>query len=411
MIRKLSRKLIPLSFRDKWRPLLFLAHDLKVSVWRVQGPTRRGEASVLTADAECELNPLVRRFFTGPVDRVPLGKVPVWRLASFLRKFESGSDLTLVHFDKIAARVAFRCGFLDKPDWLCVPDWIGATMDVPEDVNALGRLSSSVKDDLRKVRKQGWETTESHLDPDFENFYTTMYLPLMAARHGEDATPRRHDDLHEQFLRGHLIWISEGGSKLAGAVVERTGDTLHFVAVGTRGGDESLVRLGALAALYVSAIQHAKAEGCKNLNFGGCHGWMNDGLLAYKRKWGMKLGVQPHHRKCTLLRWNRWTEAVGEFLEETSVLHEEGNSLTAIAATGAVDGADSAEMRRLDKLVRMPGIGHVVLFSPHGWLPDVVAPAGAVLASGNLSARDLISPPSRNPVVVHYRINAIPSIL
>ena len=151
------------------------------------------------------MNYLIHCFFESEPQREAVSNVPVWNLTRTLQRWRTTVDLTIVCVDRLSARPFFGA------DYLAVPEWVGATLTVPEDLTALARRSRHLKDDLRVVRRNGLTSDITHAESDFEVFYHTMYVPFIRNRHGEHAVIRNIDWLRRTFCHGGLQWIRRDG--------------------------------------------------------------------------------------------------------------------------------------------------------------------------------------------------------
>jgi hypothetical protein len=104
------------------------------------------------------------------------------------------------------------------------------------------------------------------------------------------------------------------------------------VASGVLDGRTDLLRKGAVAALYVHAIQHARRQGCAKVFLGGSRPSLHDGLFRYKNKWGAAVCEHPEVHMAMLLRWNRLEGPVAGFLSHTSIIHLDRDGLSALWA-------------------------------------------------------------------------------
>lgn len=239
------------------------------------------------------------------------------------------------------------------------------------------------------MHRRGMQMSLSQTEADFDLFYRTMYLPFLAGRHGGLARPKDEDWLRSSFRRGKIIWVVQGEEKLAGVVIEVGHGALHFWAVATRDGDPGLMKEGALAALYLFAIQHARDQGCSYVDFGSCRAFLADGILRYKRKWGMEMRPKLDNQNVLLIRWPVWNETVSAFLADASIVHEDGPALRLVTAAGKSDPASQAEADRIYRSVFMPGISRFVIVNSAGWEEKVVPPGSTVLTDGLPSAAQL----------------------
>jgi len=368
---------------DALRTAASIIRNRAMPVTLLEGPTRMSRAAVLLAGSSHTAELLMSHFFSGEVQTTQLATVPLWRLDSYLRKMSCDVDFTMASVNKLSAKLFFQ------PDCLSVPDAVDIGLKMPEEIEMLWRGKHSVKEDLRLVRSRGMQMALSQKEADFDLFYQTMYLPFIAGRHGDMARPKDENWLRASFLRGKIIWVVRGEEKLAGVAIEIAHGVLHLWALGTRDGDPGLMKQGALAALYLYAIQLARDEGCSYVDFGSCRAFLADGILRYKKKWGMEMRPRLDNRNVLLIRWQEWNDAVSEFLADASIVHEDGMDLKVVTATGKSGLAGQADADRIHHSIFMPGIGRFVIVNAGGWEEKAVAPGSTVLADGSPSAAQL----------------------
>ena len=352
-------------------------------VARMEGATRNGRAAVLVAGSGHAADLLLRRLFPGGARSRDIAKVPVWRADSYIRKMASGADLTMICTDKLSDRLLFRS------ECLRVPDSIQVGLRTPEEIETLWRSNHSLQQDIRLVRSRGMEMSISREDADFEMFYRTMYLPFLTARHGDMARPRDKHWLHDQFLRGKIIWALREEERLAGVVVTVQDRVMHVLALATRHGDPGPMKGGAVSALYLYAIEHAREQGCSFIDFGISKGFLGDGILRYKRKWGMEIRPAPYNQSFVRIGWAAWNDTVAKFLEDAAVVHQNRDVLRVVTASVQVRPGSQADAARIHRSVFMPGIDRVVIVNSAGWEENIVAPVGTVLLGGRPGAAQL----------------------
>jgi hypothetical protein len=166
-------------------------------------------------------------------------------------------------------------------------------------------------------------------------------------------------------------------------VFEVTKDALSTRAYGTRDGYAGLTKKGTASALYFHAIRHAIQRGCPFLDLGGCRACLTDGVLHYKRKWGVHVRIRPGNPFYTLVRWAAWNPAVATFLTETPLLHQNGYSLTAITALSLEKMAAQADADKIYRTLHIPGVAEFVIVNAGGWSTDIVPPPSTVLIGGS----------------------------
>jgi len=277
-------------------------------------------------------------------------------------------DLMIIRVDRISARLFFG------DDYLVVPESVGGRLSVPVDLKRLARQSKSVKNDMQRVRRL--TSSISHVVSDCDLFYHTMYLPFLRQRHGDFAVVRSEHQVRRAFRRGGILWVHREEERIAGAVFEVRDRVLHFVALGISGDRLDLVQRGALAALYIFLIQYAAAYGCLEIDCGGSGPILNDGLLRYKAKWGVRLtraNVQHHY----LVRWEAPNHVIRLFLRRLPLIfNSPRGGLCGLTAAWIDEAAElHAETAAIQRSLLTEGLEKLFIMAPSGNLHgDVVRP-------------------------------------
>lgn len=375
LIRHLPQS-VDTALRRWCYPAVLLAKSTRVCVARIRGATRFGQASVFVAGPEPWASDLPRRMFRGSPQQSPAGETPVWKADAVFRELAEHADLVVARVDTLSSRLFFDCCYLR------VPEWVDTILFVPDDLDALVRSNHSLREDMRVVRHSGLTASISRSEEDFEEFYSSMYLPFVRGRHGALAWPSNRESLFKCFRRGGLIWLMQADERVAAILFEQVGDVLHLPAEGTRNGDVSVLKNGVVSALFFHAIRHAIECGCRVVDFGGCRPCLSDGVLRYKRKWGMEVRVRPRNQFYTLIRWRRWNAAVAAFLSDVPVLHQNGCGLSAITSAGLPQPGVQADVDRICHAVHFRGLKQITIVNEAGWAPGVAPPPSCVLVAG-----------------------------
>jgi len=273
-------------------------------------------------------------------------------------------DLSIARVDRLSTRLFFR------KNNLVVPESIGSRLVIPNDLETLVRANRSVKEDMRIVRRDGLTSEVSHDQHDWEIFYHTMYLPLMRRRHGDSAVIRNVHQLRRAFRRGGLVWVRRGKDRIAGGLFEHRNDVLRWLALGTAGGDVTLMRRGALAALYYFEIKLAHERRCTAIDFGGTPPILNDGLLLYKKKWGIQFVESSSTPYDLVIRWESPNEQLTEFLTRTPVIVRRDGGLAGVTALTPQAGIGRSLEEQVDDIHRslwMAGLDQLFVMVPSGY--------------------------------------------
>lgn len=342
--------------------------ERRVCVVLLRGMTASGRQGSMLLAGNSRTSYLPHCFFGGTPQAETLAEVPVFRLEPMVRKYASEADLTAICTDRFSSRLFF------EDSYMVVPAWVGGSLDVPAELAALIRASHSVHEDMRVVRREGLVPEISRDTADFDLFYDNYYVPFTGRRHGEAAHLNDRCWLWRRFRTGGILWILRDGERIAGVQFGRLGPMLHLWAIGTLGGAPEPVKAGAFAALYYHSIELARRTGAAGVDFGGTRPSLDDGLLRYKRKWGVVLRDNPRNNYEFLVRVNRWNRTVTAFLSSTSLIYRDGRRLAALAAIDSDTPAAQGDADRVRHLLWMNGLAHLSIVSASGWRSGVEPP-------------------------------------
>jgi len=305
-----------------WR---YLRLPKSIPVWRSHGQTRSGDsATLISSGIEPRADYFPALFFENDFEVESLGHLPVLSLGAKIKKLELSADLLALRMDRIQARLCFNRSYLR------VPEWVRSSLKVPAEIQELASGHNSLRQDLRLIRKHGYTVTQSHSTEDFDAFYQSMYLPHGRGRHGPHAHLRSRDNLHEAFRRGLLLIIKKDGNAISGIVVEKVPSAISFAGIGVLGGDEQLLKIGALAAAYYFGLLHAREVGFTKVDLGGTRPCCTDSLLRYKKKWGAVVEPRPLHTNDYIMRWRSTNSAVSAMLAKFPLIVRDQGQLSAL---------------------------------------------------------------------------------
>ncbi len=224
--------------------------------------------------------------------------------------------------------------------------------------------SSARKQDVRLVKKFGYEYQLSRNPADVEAFYHTMYVPTTVDRHGELASVSSLENLHRFFQHGFLLQIKRDGRPVSGAICSVHGSLVNLAMTGVLEADGQLMREGAIAAIYYFLLLWAHGAGHQTVNLGFCWPFLKDGIFQFKRKWGATAMIPPREYKHIWLKVQRDTPAVREFLRNNPcVVTNKARALHGLVFTD--DPAAVPPETKTEWLQRYetPGLSEVVICS------------------------------------------------
>ena len=354
-----------------------------VAILRGKTPNEGAQGTVIAAGSEKQIKYLASHFFQEKPKWEELGDTPLWNLPGRLKSMRSSADLTVVHIDRLSARLAFG------KEYLAVPEWIGWVLEVPEDISELSRGNPSLKSDLRAISLNNFTSDITYSDSDFDFFYSRMYVPSVLKRHGGQGRMENYYKLRRCFRNGGLLRVRQNGKHVAGGVFQPMGKTLRFLILGTLDGDWEIVKEGGVAALYLFIINHAKGFSFRCLDFGGSRPSLNDGLLRYKRKWGMKIIENKYVYHDFLVYWNRLSDPVFSFLSNSPLIFRDKNGLSVIKTVDSDEPITQAELEKINRAIATPGLSRIYLAAAKGWQEGIAGlPKTHLLEASEFRVRD-----------------------
>lgn len=349
--------------------------NLSIPIVILRGPTRfnADPGTLLVAGSEDGVDYLTCCFFEDAPQRKSVGKVPLWNLASTLKRLRTSVDLTIARVDRLSARL-----FLGA-DYLAVPEWVGSILTVPEDFAKLTRANQSLKTDLRTVHRNGLTFEVTKAEEDFEEFYYKMYVPFIRKRHGKKAFIRNVYWMRRAFHRGGLLWVLQGNQRISGLLFRRRGTVIQSLAMGTANGEWEHIKAGGNIATDLFLIEHAKKLGCKLIDFGGSRPSLNDGVLRYKRKWTVNLIEKQDSYYDFLVYWNHLNKSVISFLSNTPLIFRHNSGLSAIKVFECDEPVTETEVEKIRHSLWIKGLHRLYLAATCGWKAVNANPPKTVL--------------------------------
>lgn len=209
------------------------------------------------------------------------------------------------------------CGTATPPDLasevLHVPLMVDMAMPVPATLDGpLARWSRSAQADIAKLRRARFQFDLQRGESWVGEFLAGFYKPSMASRHRLEAYAASESDLrqHARAEGAEFLRIVRDGVWVGGIVNQSTPEGYRLLRLGWREGDPQLLKEGVVAAMYWFSFQRAIELGHRRILPGAAWPYLEDGLIAYKGKWGARLDptqdrfvnlhllVDPAHATC-----------------------------------------------------------------------------------------------------------------
>ncbi|MDH3667716.1 MAG: GNAT family N-acetyltransferase [Paracoccaceae bacterium] len=235
------------------------------------------------------------------------------------------------------------------------PLLVALTRELPPTVTALmeGLGNSSVREDIRRMRKAGF-TYRVTTDPGaVREFYGHHYEPLVRERFPEDGAVMSLDRMLARLGQGgELLCADLDGDWVAGIFNSAQADIYAMGNLGIRDANESVRQKRVASALILRSLQRAVELGRPAAAMGASLPFLGKGSIWFKAKWGCTLradGDVPRMLAFLDLRH----ETVRRALTESPVVHFHDDELAAVAWLPPEEAAARAIVREAG---RYPGI-------------------------------------------------------
>jgi hypothetical protein len=319
-----ERLLVP-AYSSRWSRAPIIAHRGMALPFQLTGRVRKRIISfggdpleLVEIGREKLLRPLGTRLFGELPAAVEQVTRVLWSPAALSREGSAGLVMAEVH--------RWMADRFRREGWLLVPQsvrWQGELAKLPP-----ADCSHGLLENMRKVRRQGFELEQSTSAEDWEAFYDVMVGPQALARHGPTAWIPSRQLMKEFAAAGILHFITRSGERVAGICTVPRADTLWLAISGVRHGDPALLRQGAGFAILSLTIDWARSNGFRAIDAGRTGPFVNDGLQQFKRKWGL-VPVSDPLAHLAAVRVN--SPSAAQAFAREPVLVEDGSSLRAYA--------------------------------------------------------------------------------
>jgi len=346
-------------------------------VYQLQGQGQGGPLAVTYIGLEFA-KPFWKSFIfvEDPVEQ-RVGQIPCWRYDKVVDL--SSGDILIVEATKHLIRK------LPRQSAIVLPERVDHIVDVQGDwQDVRSRFRKSVrKNELRLIRKYGYEYDVSYASQDFEEFYHQMYLPTTRDRHGELSFPKSISEAYQYFRRGWLFRVKRDGDWVSGVVCHPLQGVLLARISGVKNADARLIHEGATAATYYAAIHWANQHRYKVVNFLGSGVRLSGGLFQHKRKWGATVSVSPNLHRQIWIRVRRITPAVSRFLKENSfIVVDKSGKLHGLIIVDEPHNVSAETRKEWEKRYVTPGLSSLLIRSVRNFAeepanvkdPDLVIP-------------------------------------
>jgi len=230
---------------------------------------------------------LSKRIYGTKFSKENIGITYIWKINKIIHKYTSEVDALFIKTTRFYSR------FLQNVGCMQIPIWVAMNLSINRSLESVFKgFKRSARDDIKKIKKIGfeWEITNSVSKFDF--FYHNLCSPFIKSRHKELALPEMTDyqEMKRIFKKGILLLIKKDGKYHAGIVITYNKKSAYPLYVGID-IKSKYYRKGLSSALFYYMIIWANNNCFKKIRFGDTPSFLNGGEFQFKRKWGLCVGL------------------------------------------------------------------------------------------------------------------------
>ena len=328
------------------RTLRSAVRFLLPQMWYIEGPEKTtGESLALIwcGSRKQQAYMISRIFGTAKTEQKRIGRRPIM----LLDRLQESHKCCLA----IVAGPQQILSAVSRDEDFCVPWWIDAELDLDEAQESMGR-PKSLKDDLRRVRKNRLGFTVTKDAANYKFFYDRFYLPTITASHGSAALLSAFEERWKEIESGRaeVMFVTMDERPIGGLILNYRNEIPALRDIGILDGNKEVLKTGVITAANYFAMTYLKEKGFERVCLGLSRCFLNDGVLSYKQKW--KPTLMETSQESFMFRVSRLCKASRGFLRSSSYVAEQdgGFHFAFFAANDEDARANQSQLTRLSSI-------------------------------------------------------------
>lgn len=332
-----------------------LVNVLRCDLWLIKGEeiTSKQKLAIIYAGSEKNKNFLIALAFDAYYKENYIGKIWLWAIFKTVKKKYPECSLMVTEVPNV-----FRILF-EKKKCFYIPCWILGEVDISVDTSSLIK-NRSLKSDISRIRRNKLHLELTNELPKLHNFYYNMYLPYITKAHGNRAIIMKYDYMKKEFINCDLLLIKKEKEYIAGSLLAYTKNEARLWSLGVKDGNSDYVKDGAIGATYYFAVHHLKAKGYKRVNLGASRAFLNDGVLQYKKKWGIQ--IVDRSKKSFLIKPLSKTEGIKGFFLNNPFIYIDKKGFNGAIFVETDQSFSKTDFEQIYKDYYLPGISKLFIY-------------------------------------------------
>lgn len=361
MVRKLYDK-VPLRFRWIASPLTYcdrLLFDLRPKLWILSGNERISNMPVsilyavndLNADRIRNKNYMLGLIFGDSFHENYIGQTWLWKISKIAEDQGQNCSFVIVQVHESHRKL------LRSSKWFYIPNWVSGKVEIPNDPSVT--KDSSLKSDLRRIRKHSLHYEVTRNQKRFDDFYYNMYIPHITKVHGISANIMSYDYMRAEFQKCELLLVKKQEKRIAGILIAYE-EVPRLWSLGVRDSNPEYIRDGAVGALFYYSLLYLKEIGYTTITFGMSRAFLRDGVLRYKKKWSQKIVGKTSYGYA--LKVLTYTDPAKAFLQENPFIFDNHEDLQGAVFVNADKSLSSEKLQKIDEKYFHDGLTKLYIY-------------------------------------------------
>lgn len=349
-----NMRLIFYPFISSYRLFEKFVNKYKINLWVMEGKEKNSKApiAVLCSAIDQERNYLATLVFKDSYSESYIGRYWLWNIKKIADK--TGKEYSIMLLDIKKSRQKF----LKIDNCFYIPGWVRGVIDLPLSQAIMNK--ESLKSDLRKIKKNSLTFEVTQDIKKFDDFYYNMYVPYITNSHAGSAYIRTYEFRKKQFDGNELLLIKKDEKYIAGVMIIYPDGNLLLSTLGICDGNMEYLDYGAMGALYYFPLEYAKEKGFLKMSAGMSRGFLKDGVLQYKKKWGHRI-IDISSRTFTLKIVSD-TPATRAFLENNPFIFDDQGLPCGAVFLNSKENISQELIKQINKDYFYPGLSKLYIY-------------------------------------------------
>jgi hypothetical protein len=275
-----------------------------------------------------------------------VGKLWRWQIDEIVK--ENGRDCSFMILE-----APKDSHILSEKNCCFIPGWIFTEVDV-SDGYSLFKRNESLRSDLRKIKRNRLDYEISNEPERLSEFYYNMYVPYISMSHNKQAVIVDYDFYAKKIKKCDLLFVRKEGIYIAGCLISYVDSIPKIWSVGVKDASKSYLNDGAIGALFYYSIKYLMDKGYGKVSLGMTRAFLNDGVLRYKKKWGIE--IKGSDRMGFMIEPLSQTDGTIGFLLNNAFVFQDEEDFKGAIFVNEKQSFTEKDFKRIYKDYYLPGI-------------------------------------------------------